>query len=54
MKRTVIVRSMDWELWKRARQEAIKRETTVGVLLAQALREWLERNEGRGDASNAE
>lgn len=50
MKKTVLVRSMDWDLWKLFRQDAIRRETTAGALLAKALREWLERNEGRDDA----
>lgn len=37
------IRGLDPDLWHEVRVEAVKRKLTVGALLNEILREWLER-----------
>lgn len=42
----VNVRGVDKVLWHRLRVEALKRGLSMGALLNQIIREWLEKNDG--------
>ncbi len=46
--RTKVIRDIDQELWVRTRLEAVRRGEPMKTLVNAALREWLERHEGKG------
>lgn len=48
----LMIRGVDMDLWQRVRQEALARgrAVTVGELLNEILRDWLERELGRLEA----
>ncbi len=37
---------VDPELWKKAKMEALKRDITLGHLVDEAVREWIEKKQG--------
>jgi len=40
---------VDPELWKKAKIEALKHDTTLGQLVDEAIREWIKKKEKEGD-----